>query len=411
MSQPYFLKLTAHIAKISSGANDSDELRLQKTLLVSIAFMIAVAAVVWGLIYWAFGEFLAGSIPLSYALISTINILVFLATGRYHFFRFSQLFLILILPFLLMIVLGGFVNSSAVVLWSILSPLGALVFVDNRQAWWWFFSYLGLDILSGVLQPFIQVNNNLNPQVILFFFVMNIGAISFIGFFILSYFVRQKNLFFELLKVEQEKSERLLLNVLPKEIAPILKDNTRTIANLHEQVTILFADVVGFTPLSVELTPTEMVELLNEVFTYFDALTEKYSAEKIRTIGDNYMVIAGAPRPCPDHAHQLARMALDMIAYIDSVQNPAGNRLKFRIGINSGPVVAGVIGKAKFQYDVWGDAVNIASRMESHGEPGKIQIGRTTYELIKEDFYCRHRGILDIKGKGQMETWFLEGVR
>jgi guanylate cyclase len=404
-------RLEARIAATSRAADDSDALRLQKVLLVSIAVMIAVAAIVWGLIYVAFGEYLPGSIPLFYSVVSTLSIAHFLWTGRYRFFRFSQLLLILILPFLLMLSLGGFINSSAVVLWSILSPLGALIFVSNHQAWWWFVAYLGLDVLSGVLQPFIRTTNNLDAWVVLMFFVMNIGAVSFIGFFMLSYFVRQKDTFFELLKVEQEKSERLLLNVLPREIAPILKDNTDTIANYHESVSILFADVVGFTPLSVELTPTEMVELLNTVFTYFDTLTEKYTAEKIRTIGDNYMVIAGAPRPCPNHAHQLARMALDMIAYVDSDKNPARGRLRFRVGINSGPVVAGVIGKSKFQYDVWGDAVNTASRMESHGEPGKIQIGRGTLELIRDDFICTPRGVLDIKGKGRMETWFLEKER
>ncbi len=155
-----------------------------------------------------------------------------------------------------------------------------------------------------------------------------------------------------------------------------------------------------------------MVRLLNEIFSHFDSLVEKYDLEKIRTIGDNYFVASGVPRPRPDHAHALARMALDMCEYISSrPPSRTGKRLDFRIGINSGPVVAGVIGRKKFVYDVWGDAVNLGSRMESTGTAGKIQIGRATYELIKDDFACEPRGTVTVKGKGEMETWYLVGLR
>jgi guanylate cyclase len=158
------------------------------------------------------------------------------------------------------------------------------------------------------------------------------------------------------------------------------------------------------------MAPQDMVDLLNEVFTAFDALVKQYSLEKIRTIGDNYMVASGVPRPRPDHAQVMARLALDMRAYIEQAQE-AGKPLLFRIGINSGPVIAGVIGQEKFHYDIWGDAVNIASRMESHGVSGKIQIARPTYDLINHDFFCEPHGSIPIKGKGEMETWFLVGKR
>jgi guanylate cyclase len=152
-----------------------------------------------------------------------------------------------------------------------------------------------------------------------------------------------------------------------------------------------------------------MVELLNEIYSHFDSLIEKHGAEKIRTIGDNYMIASGLPRPRTDHAQALARLALEMNAYIGNLPPVGDRRLAFRFGINSGPVVAGVIGHKKFAYDVWGDTVNIASRMESQGMPGKIQITRATYELIKDEFVCELHGPLIIKGKGQMETWFLLG--
>ena len=169
--------------------------------------------------------------------------------------------------------------------------------------------------------------------------------------------------------------------------------------------------MVNFTPLTAAMAPADMINLLNEVFSYFDSLVEKYDVEKIRTIGDSYMVAAGVPRPCPDHAHVLARMALDIQAYLRSNPICVDKHIDFRVGINSGPVVAGVIGRKKFIYDLWGDAVNTASRMESHGAPGQIQITRETYELIKDEFVCERRGKVMVKGKGEMETWYLVKTR
>jgi guanylate cyclase len=206
---------------------------------------------------------------------------------------------------------------------------------------------------------------------------------------------------------ERHKSETLLLNILPREISEILKSGSGSLARRYDQASILFADIVGFTSLSALMGAEETVEFLNRAFSHFDSLVEKYDLEKIRTIGDNYMVAAGVPRPCPGHARSLALMALDMRAYAESSGEPAPGRLRLRIGINTGPVVAGVIGRKKFQYDIWGDAVNIASRMESQGLPGEIQITKTTRDLIKDEFRCRHRGRLQIKGVGAMETYLL----
>jgi guanylate cyclase len=207
-----------------------------------------------------------------------------------------------------------------------------------------------------------------------------------------------------LLHAEQDKSERLLLNILPAEIATVLKNEKRVIADRFDSASILFADVVNFTPMSAQMLPEELVGLLNEVFCYFDGLAEKYGLEKIKTIGDCYMLAAGVPCPRPDHAHILTETALEMRDYVGKRQF-LGKQLAFRIGINSGPVVAGVIGQKKFAYDLWGDTVNTASRMESHGEAGIVQITEGTYQLIKDDFICEPRGVINVKGKGEMNVW------
>ncbi|HLF89711.1 MAG TPA: adenylate/guanylate cyclase domain-containing protein, partial [Anaerolineales bacterium] len=310
-------KILLLIERIGTSPEDDADTRLQKNLLVSGSVMFITAGILWGILYIILGEPYPGLIPLLYGIFSAASVVHFAFTQRYHFFRFAQLLLILLLPFFLQIALGGFVNSSAVVLWALICPLSALLFGNLTSAHRWFAAYLGMVVLSGLLQPLVRVENNLSRTLIFGFFVMNLVGVSTIVFVQFRYFTVLKDRAYLLLHREQAKSEKLLLNVLPKEIAPILKEdhrpNGRTIAERFEAVSVLFADVVGFTSLSVELSPEEMVELLNEVFSYFDSLVERYDLEKIRTIGDNYMVVAGAPRRRPDHAQAIARLALDML--------------------------------------------------------------------------------------------------
>jgi len=392
------------VASIGADPGDDDDIRLQKSLLVICAFPFMLAGVLWGLLYIFSMEPIAGAIPLGYSLISLFSIIYFGQTRQYAFFRFSQLTLILLLPFLLMVALGGFIHGSAVVLWALISPLGALLFDESHHAPRWFLAFIVLVALSGFLEPYARVNNNLSPALVNFFFVINLIGVGSLVFMMVSYFVGQKNMF-------QQKSEALLLNILPKEIAAILKNESRTIAEHYDEASVLFADMVGFTPLSAQLPPVEMVELLNDVFSFFDSLLDKYGVEKIRTIGDSYMVASGVPRGRPDHAQALAHMALDMRDYITTHMFRNNQRVNFRIGINSGSMIAGVIGRRKFVYDVWGDAVNIASRMESHGLGGEVQITRATYELIKDEFICEPRGTVNVKGKGEMEVWLVVSAK
>ena len=404
-------KLITTLERIGSDPADAPDSALQKRLLVGLSVLISVLAIFWGFAYLVLDEPLAASIPLSYTVLSWSSLAVFSLTRRYILFRASQLALLLLLPFLLMVALGGFINSSAVILWSLLAPLGALLVAGRRIATYWFVAFVGLVVISRILQPHVRASNHLSDGVVFLFFVLNIVAVSFVAFVLLQYFVGQRDRAMTLLGGEQEKSERLLLNVLPASVAAILKEEQRTIADHYDATSVLFADIVGFTPLSAELQPTQMVEALNEIFTYFDDLCAEYGVEKIRTIGDSYMVASGVPRPRDDHAHAIAHLALGMRAFVPSGATAGPERIQFRFGINSGPLVAGVIGNTKFQYDIWGDTVNTASRMESHGVSGKIQITEATYDLIKDDFVCTSRGPVTVKGKGAMVTWFLESAR
>ena len=211
----------------------------------------------------------------------------------------------------------------------------------------------------------------------------------------------------EALQAEREKSERLLLNILPPSIAEQLKQNQHSIAERFEQATIMFADIVDFTGFSARISPSELVNFLNQVFSAFDELAEKHHLEKIKTIGDSYMVAGGLPTPRHDHVEAMAEMALDMQAEIRRFQGQMGQSCNLRIGINTGPVVAGVIGTKKFIYDLWGDAVNIASRMESQGEVGKIQVTATTKNLLNGKYDFEERGLIDVKGRGEMLTYWL----
>jgi class 3 adenylate cyclase len=209
------------------------------------------------------------------------------------------------------------------------------------------------------------------------------------------------------LVAEQQTSERLLLNVLPAPIAQRLKSGERVIVDRFDDVSVLFADIVGFTSMSSRTTPEHLVTMLNELFSLFDTLAEKHGLEKIKTIGDAYMVVAGIPQQVPDSAIAMGHMARDMIAGIEAYGKRTGTELTIRVGIHTGAVVAGVIGQKKFIYDLWGDTVNTASRMESHGLPGRIHVTESTYQLLKAHFPFEARGPVEIKGKGAMSTYLM----
>jgi len=219
----------------------------------------------------------------------------------------------------------------------------------------------------------------------------------------------QEQAYFKLIQAERQKSERLLLNILPKPIADRLKQGEEIIADNFPEVSVLFADIVGFTRLSAQISASKLVRLLNEIFSMFDELAEQHGLEKIKTIGDAYMVVGGLPAPRPDHVEAIAEMAFDMQKAITTFTTTSSASLNIRIGIHTGPVVAGVIGTKKFSYDLWGDTVNMASRMESHGVKDEIQVTVAAYERLKDNYLLEERGVIDVKGKGEMKTYLLTG--
>jgi adenylate cyclase len=404
-------RATARLALVGADPGDDEDLRARKALLVLISVLILPVSAVWGVLYLAFGS-PVGFVPFVYFAILLGALIVFSRTRNFPRFLLVSQVDILLAPTLSMIPIGGFVTAGGVGIWGILAPLGALVFTEVRSAARWYVAWLAVFLASGIAGEIVGPVWDPGPSwFTTTMLALNIAVGGTIVFTLLAVFAGERRDALAALRVEQAKAESLLLNILPRSIADRLKAQDRPIADQFESASILFADVVDFTPWSERLPPAEVVGYLDHLFTHFDALAERYGLEKIKTIGDCYMVAAGVPTPRADHARVLALMALDMLAAMRSADELGHLGLELRAGINSGPVVAGVIGRKRFLYDLWGDAVNTASRMESYGAPGRIQITRPTYELLAEEFECEPRGTITVKGKGELEAWYLVGPR
>jgi adenylate cyclase len=388
---------------IGADPRDTPEERFRKRLLVGIALLILPFGFAWGCLYWVVGERAVALTPWAYVAGSAISLFVFARTRNFAVLRTAQQVLILVLPALGTIMLGGLDESSSVLLWSLFAPLGAVAFDRPGRAWPWFAAFVATVVVSLVLAEVVRPNGaDLPGAFVGTFDVLNIVVVSFVAMLLLVTFARGRD-------VAQARVEALLLNVLPAEIAQRLQSDPNSIADHFDEASILFADVVDFTPLSSGLDAREVVGLLDRLFTSFDELVDRFGVEKIKTIGDCYMVAAGVPRERADHAHALAELALEMRECAKTCLPEAEHDLSVRIGISSGPVVAGVIGRRRFLYDLWGDTVNMASRMESHGRPDEIQITRSTWQLVRDDFVTEPIGLVDVKGKGAVETWRLVG--
>jgi adenylate cyclase len=400
------------LTDLGSSPSDSGEVRLRKSVLTLSAALMVTLAFVWVGTYAALGLWLSAAIPLAYQLASGASIYTFARTRGFRLFRVSQLLMSLLLPFALQWSLGGFGNSSAVSLWAFTCPVGALLFVGARQAVPWFLAFAGLVVVSAAIDPALAAGAPDIPNgLIVAFFALNILGVSTTSYVLLQYFVRARDRALAELEIERAKSERLLLNILPPSVASRLKESDEVIADGYTSATVLFADIVGFTPLAQDLAPADTVALLDQVFARWDGLAARHGVEKIKTIGDAYMVAGGLPEPREDHAEAIADMALEMAVEVEQCAAENGLQLEVRIGIDSGPVVAGVIGRAKFTYDLWGDTVNTASRMESHGMPGAIQVSEALHERLRDRYDLRRRGTIEVKGKGPMTTYLLLNKR
>jgi class 3 adenylate cyclase len=397
--------LIERLAFLGVASADSDEVRTQKVTLTLAAWVVTLLSFVWVGTYLALGLPVSAAIPFAYQVVSLASLAIFARTKDFRFFRASQLILILLLPFLLQLSLGGYVASSAVILWALVGALGALFFYSVREAIPWFVTFIVLVIVAGLLEPVVSAHPASIPVAVqTAFFVLNILGVALTAYLLLQYSVRARD-------AALASSERLLLNVLPASIAVRLKRHEGRIAEAHADVTVLFADVVDFTPLAERLPPERVVGVLDEVFSVFDELAQRHGLEKIKTIGDAYMVVAGLPQPRADHTEAMAEMALDMQEAIARLRVSLGLELAIRVGMASGPVIAGVIGRHKFIYDLWGDTVNTASRMETHSLAGRIQVTAATYERLRDRYRFEERGEIEVKGKGRLPAYLLTGRR
>lgn len=300
------------------------------------------------------------------------------------------------------VLLGGLVEADLLMAFGLLSVIGAQIALSRRAGFWWLGTYLvTLTVTTAVADAVDPVYDSEWTSAGVASTLVGVTALLFAA---MAYFVGQRDRY-------QQESDDLLHNILPERIAARLKADSSMIADGVDSASVLFADIVGFTSLSARHSPERIVRMLDSVFSRLDALVDAFGLEKIKTIGDAYMVASGIPVPRDDHAHALARFALAARDELAEHNLTTDTPVQLRIGINSGPVVAGVIGRRRFLYDLWGDTVNTASRMESHGLPGQIQLTDTTHEMLADQFHCTERGTIDIKGKGPTHTWLLDTER
>ena len=400
---------------------DSEEVRLQKSLLIFATGLISFASMLWLFMYWQLGPQISSTIPFLFQILLVGNLLVYMKTLNFDAFRLIQLSLFLFVPFVAQWSMGNFITASGISLWALLAPIGAVLFIGAHEALAWFFAYLFLTALSGFFDYYLA--DSLTPaqikipiQTSVFFFALNFAAISTIVFLLLRYSATEKQKAqarleeaHKLLQIEQDRSERLLLNILPGPIAERLKSSNQTIADGFADVSVMFVDIVNFTRIAEGLTPQQVFAMLNRVFSSFDELAEKYGMEKIKTIGDAYMVAGGLNDERSDYSAALVDLALEMRDLLQRDFHVNEMRLEVRIGIGTGPVVAGVVGKKKFIYDLWGDTVNIASRITSEGVPGMVQVDETTYRRLCARFDFLEPQTLYLKGKGDMVVYRVVG--
>jgi adenylate cyclase len=387
-------------------------------LMLTTAFMMCAAAL-WLAVYWSMGYQYSTAIPLIFQALSVVTITLWWKLKRLYTFAIIQLGLILFTPFAMQWSIGNFVNASGVSLWGLMAPVGAVTVLGTRQSVPWFFAWLFMTVMAGVFDYLLSgsVPNKVDLQTVAVFFVLNFAAISVMIYSLLWYFASEKQKLraqvdaqHEEIRIERDRSERLLLNILPPTIAERLKRNEVNIAQGHADVTVMFADIVGFTRMTEELSPVETVKILNDVFSIFDDIADKYRVEKIKTIGDAYMACAGLDTGAQIHyADAVASMAIEMVQKVDDYRRRTGESVRIRIGIGTGPVVAGVIGKKKFIYDMWGDTVNVAFRLAADAPPESVMVDLTTHRRLYNRFRFEPVQEVEIKGKGRMQVFQLTG--
>lgn len=400
---------------------DDAETRLNKALLMLATGLFTLTTVLWVLIYALLGRTFSTTLPFAFQLLLVGNMLLYTRTGNFVFFRNSQLGLFLFLPFVAQWAAGNFITASGLVLWALLAPVGALLCIGISQSVGWFIAWVVLTALSGAMDyyladPLIAPKTPVDTHISVVFFALNFIAVSSAIYLLLRYAIQEKRKIqksleetYHRLQEEQERAEKLLLNILPGPVAERLKNSNQPIADGFADVTVMFADIVNFTQVASALSPAQVFSMLNDVFSAFDELADRYRLEKIKTIGDAYMVAGGLEDGHVGYAEAIADMALAMRDALRNNFYVNAQPLEIRIGIGTGPIVAGVVGKKKFIYDLWGDTVNIASRLTSECTPGFIQCDATTYRRLAPQFNFDAPQLVQLKGKGDVEVYRLIG--
>jgi len=400
--------------------SDPEEIRLKKhVLLFSCGLMIGGSAIWLGL-YHLLGLPLSATLPFSVEVASLGTLLVYLWTLNFNFFRVAQLSLWLFVPFVVQWTMGDFVSASGMILWALLAPVGAALLLSARESLPWMVAYVVLTVATGYVDHELagaagsRLRVPTSTSVV--FFALNFATVCAMVYWLLSFaFTERERSRARLqdaharLQQEQERSERLLLNILPAPIAERLKKSEAAIADGYADVTVMFADIVNFTRLAEDMAPRQVFALLNRMFSEFDALAERFGLEKIKTIGDAYMVAGGLNQGNAEYSGAIAELALEIRDLVAREFRVDGRPLSLRIGIGSGPVVAGVVGKKKFIYDLWGDTVNIASRITTEGVPGMIQVDQATYRRLRDKYEFLEPQTIYLKGKGDTTVYRMIG--
>jgi class 3 adenylate cyclase/tetratricopeptide (TPR) repeat protein len=416
-------RLRNRLTDISTDKGDSSEIVIQKMSIVIISIATCAAGVVWALLYYYYyGLRLATFGPVIYFLIVLPSLIVYFFTKKSRFLVNVQLFCMFTMPVMMELANGGF-QSSVVIFWAFLSPVGALMYKGIRHAAYWMALFAIAVVCTIFFNDYLsQYYYPISKTAQYMFYGMDILGPCIVIYFSMQYYVKSLTRDGRLLQenntvlsntlgeltLEKQKSDNLLLNILPAEVAEELKAKGKTTARYFDNVTVMLTDFVDFTVAGERMSPQDLVDELNICFKAFDEITAKYNIEKIKTVGDAYIAVAGLPSPLPNHAELVIKAAIEINNFIINrqAQKPE-NTFHMRIGVHSGSVVAGIVGVKKFAYDIWGDTVNTAARMEQSSEAGKINISHTTYELIKDKFTCTYRGEIDAKGKGELKMYYV----
>ncbi len=400
-------RAVALFAPIGATPGETEDERLRRSLLVGLALGISLLAVLWGLTYIAFGEPLGGAIPLTYTVLSLLSIVVFTVTRRYDVFRFIQMGLMLVLPFALMVVLGGFIPSSVVAVWAFAAPLTALTFASPREALRWFIAFVVLVVAVGAFGGALRTTNNLPPGLVRAMFVVNISAVSIVVFVALYAFVRERDRAFA-------EVHRLFGQYLSPQIArSLISDPGRAaLGGENRDVTALFADLQGFTPFTESRPPRETVLMLNRYFSAVVPVIFANGGTIIQFAGDAIVASWNAPVDQSRHALAAARTALEMQRAIEAIVAEDSSLPRFRVGIATGAALVGNVGSEELRnYVAHGDAVNLAARLQTGATAGQVVISAPTYALIRDLATVRPLGRFTVKGKSEeVEAFVLERV-